>query len=165
MSTNNEVALRLALEALTKNSDRVTEIRMKADAIKALEIALSEREALASKQSDSVEQSVSVGEPVENRFVRELREYGKTNQGAYLFPSWDIHRALKYLDGYTTPYVPTGRQQRTAERKPLTDEQIAEAVGWVAGRGCKPLPIELQIARAIEAAHGIHPSDFKEKNT
>ena len=48
------------------------------------------------------------GEPVENRFVRELREYGKTNQGAYLFPSWDIHRALKYLDGYTTP------QQRTA---------------------------------------------------
>jgi hypothetical protein len=37
-------AMKLALEALTKNSDRVTEIRMKADAIKALE------EALASEQ-------------------------------------------------------------------------------------------------------------------
>ncbi len=41
------------------------------------------------------------------------------------------------------------------QRKPLTDEQIAEAVGWLPKHGCKPLPIELQIARAIEAAHGI----------
>lgn len=38
---------------------------------------------------------------------------------------------------------------------PLSDEQIAEACGWKAGLGCKPLPRELQIARAIETAHGI----------
>jgi hypothetical protein len=37
-------AMKLALEALTKNSDRVTEIRMKADAIKALEEALAKQE-------------------------------------------------------------------------------------------------------------------------
>ena len=42
-----------------------------------------------------------------------------------------------------------------AQRVPLSDEQIAEACGWKAGLGCKPLPRELQIARAIEAAHGI----------
>lgn len=42
-----------------------------------------------------------------------------------------------------------------AQRAPLTDEQIAEACGWKAGLGCKPLPRELRIARAIEAAHGI----------
>ena len=40
-------------------------------------------------------------------------------------------------------------------RKPLTDEQVAVACGWAADRGCKPLPQELRIARAIEAAHGI----------
>lgn len=42
-----------------------------------------------------------------------------------------------------------------AQRVPLSDEQIAEACGWKAGLGCKPLPRELQIARAIEAEHGI----------
>jgi len=62
------------------------------------------------------------GEPVENRFVRELREYGKTNQGAYLFPSWDIHRALKYLDGYTTP------QQPVIDKSAAI--RIATALGW-----------------------------------
>lgn len=41
------------------------------------------------------------------------------------------------------------------DRKPLTDEQIAEACGWKPGIGCKPLPQELRIARAIERAHGI----------
>jgi hypothetical protein len=40
-------------------------------------------------------------------------------------------------------------------REPLTEEQVAEACGWKAGMGCKPLPTELRIARAIEAAHGI----------
>jgi hypothetical protein len=93
------------------------------------------------------------GEPVENRFVRELREYGKTNQGSYLFPSWDIHRALKYLDGYTRPQP---------KREPLTDEQI-EAI-WDADTtsadDCQSLYYAKVIARAIEAAHGI-----KEKNT
>ena len=39
--------------------------------------------------------------------------------------------------------------------EPLTDEQVAAACGWAADRGCKPLPQELRIARAIEAAHGI----------
>lgn len=39
--------------------------------------------------------------------------------------------------------------------EPLTNEQVAVACGWAADRGCKPLPQELRIARAIEAAHGI----------
>jgi len=42
-------------------------------------------------------------EPVENRFVRELREYAKLNADLPLFPLWNVRRALKYLDGYTTP--------------------------------------------------------------
>jgi hypothetical protein len=42
-----------------------------------------------------------------------------------------------------------------APQEPLTDEQVAEACGWRAGLGCVPLPRELQIARAIELAHGI----------
>ncbi|MFM7009711.1 MAG: hypothetical protein ACKO0Z_10335 [Betaproteobacteria bacterium] len=46
---------------------------------------------------------------------------------------------------YTTP----------PQRQPLTDEQIAVACGWMPEKGCKPLPNELKIARAIEAAHGI----------
>ena len=41
------------------------------------------------------------------------------------------------------------------QRQPLTDEQIAVACGWMPEKGCKPLPNELKIARAIEAAHGI----------
>lgn len=40
-------------------------------------------------------------------------------------------------------------------REPLTEEQVAVACGWAADMGCKPLPLELRIARAIEAAHGI----------
>jgi hypothetical protein len=62
---------------------------------------------------------------------------------------------------YTTPYVPTERQQRTAERKPLTDEQIEACLHHVDEDGIGLFAF----ARAIEAAHGIHPSDFKEKNT
>ena len=42
-----------------------------------------------------------------------------------------------------------------AVREPLTDEQVAEACGWKAEMGCKPLPRELRIARAVERAHGI----------
>lgn len=42
-----------------------------------------------------------------------------------------------------------------AQRTPLSDEQIAEACGWKAELGCKPLPRELRIARAIEESHGI----------
>jgi hypothetical protein len=38
---------------------------------------------------------------------------------------------------------------------PLTEEQVAEACGWRAGLGLKPMPGELRIARAIERAHGI----------
>jgi hypothetical protein len=98
-------------------------------AIKALEEALA-------KQEQS--------EPVENRFVRELREYGKTNQGAYLFPSWDIHRALKYLDGYTTPQ----------QRKPLTHKQVYKL--WLARFETNEYDdVFMNFARAIEAAHGI----------
>jgi hypothetical protein len=46
----------------------------------------------------------------------------------------------------------------SAKRVPLTEEKIAEACGWKADMGCKPLPRELRIARAIEAAHGITES-------
>jgi len=49
---------------------------------------------------------------------------------------------------YTTPYVPTGRQQRIAERKPLTDEQkLAIERRWNGS--------VFQLIEEIEAAHGI----------
>lgn len=79
------------------------------------------------KQEQSTE---CVGEPVENRFVRELREYGKTNQGAYLFPSWDIHRALKYLHGYTTP------QPKQEQRSDSDSEHTGEPVAHTAVFNC-----------------------------
>jgi hypothetical protein len=53
--------------------------------------------------------------------------------------------------------VVTRRPIAPPQRKPLTDDQIAEACGWKARDEYKPkpLPHELKIARAIEAAHGI----------
>ena len=74
---------------------------------------------------------------------------------------------------YTTPYVPTGRQQR----KPLTDEQIKKAFeDWAKEnyvQGFEPYGDSyhnghtrnrwqgwLAASRAIEAAHGIHPKGF-----
>lgn len=39
------------------------------------------------------------------------------------------------------------------EREPLSEVEIAVACGW--RKGYSPLPKELHIARAIEAAHGI----------
>jgi hypothetical protein len=39
----------------------------------------------------------------ENLFVRDLREYAKRFHSAHLFTGWDVQRALKHLDGYTTP--------------------------------------------------------------
>lgn len=47
------------------------------------------------------------------------------------------------------------RAPQPVAREPLTEEQVAVACGWAADMGCKPLPRELRIARAIEAAHGI----------
>ena len=84
----------------------------------------------------------------ENRCVRELREFAKSNQGAYIFPSWDGHRVLKYL-GNTTP----------PQRKPLTDEQKQlKFVKW----GLIPANQSWQIQdwfyagiAYAEAAHGI----------
>jgi hypothetical protein len=69
---------------------------------------------------------------------------------------------------YTTPYVPEGRQQRPSRSdiKPLTDEHIF-AIGKELGLKCRlggNPNIDIDYARAIEAAHGIRPSDFKEKN-
>ena len=58
----------------------------------------------------------------ENRCVRELREFAKSNQGAYIFPSWDGHRVLKYLGNTTLP-----------QRKPLTDEDIFDNLNSVFG--------------------------------
>lgn len=54
--------------------------------------------------------------------------------------------------------------QPVAAQQPLTDEQVAEACGWKAGMGCKPLPHELRIARAIEQAHGIGAAAPKEQD-
>ena len=88
-------------------------------------------------------------QPVENRFVRELREYAKKFPAAYLFPSWDVQRALKYLDGYTRP--------QPAAWVGLTDEDALRL--WA---GDVPRPVMgknkvLAYARAIEAK-------LKEKN-
>jgi len=55
-------------------------------------------------------------EPLENRFVRELREYAKLNADLPLFPLWNVRRALKYLDGYTTPPAAQPEQKPVALR-------------------------------------------------
>lgn len=54
-----------------------------------------------------------------------------------------------------TALTERGKEALVEGRVPLTEEQVAEACGWKAGMACKPLPRELRIARAIEAAHGI----------
>lgn len=75
----------------------------------------------------------------ENRCVRELREFAKSNQGAYIFPSWDGHRVLKYL-GDTTP-----------QRKPLTDEEMLEILVGIDADTKRLPPGFKAFARAIEA--------------
>jgi hypothetical protein len=55
-------------------------------------------------------------EPVENRFVRELREYAKLNADIPLFPLWNVRRALKYLDGYTTPPAQPAQERNFCPR-------------------------------------------------
>jgi len=55
-------------------------------------------------------------EPVENRFVRELREYAKLNADIPLFPLWNARRALKYLDGYTALPAQPAQEQNFCSR-------------------------------------------------
>jgi hypothetical protein len=85
-------------------------------------------------------------------------------QGGYEEPSFrqlndhELGHGWEQYPLYTTPYVPTGRQQR----KPLTDEQI-ETIRQQPQHHKGEFDYEfdeLSFARAIEAAHGI-----KEKNT
>jgi hypothetical protein len=70
----------------------------------------------------------------------------------------DAASAKRIAEGLLAPAIELLERSEAPQpvvREPLTEEQVAEACGWKAGMGCKPLPTELRIARAIEAAHGI----------
>ena len=140
MSKSNEEAMRLALEALKKiliaHSEYGFTIK---PVIKALEKALAKQEQ---------------GEPVA-WYIREKDMLTRDANWVAEYP--DMCEPL-----YTTP------QQRPSLRdiKPLTDEQIDDAIwrshkvesnyaGWITDQ-------RRIWARAIEAAHGIRSSDFKE---
>jgi len=96
MSTSNEVAvMRLALEALQfMDSNYISLPQQGMQAIKALEEELAKQE-----------QSVSVGEPVAWMSEDECIVYTSKQVDGYF--------QHDHIPLYTTPYVPTGRQQRT----------------------------------------------------
>jgi hypothetical protein len=108
-------------------------------AIKAL------KEALA-KQSDSVEQSVSVGDPV--AYIRK-DQLQKAAQSPLLCEVTPEPRQDR-IGIYTKPYVPEGRQQR----KPLTKQQRIEIIESLEFENSQQ-----ELIDAVEAAH-----DIKEKN-
>ena len=140
-SNEVEATLRLALEALEScDAAHITDGGRQWYDEKLVDKAITAiKEALAQPEQEP-----------ENRCVRELREFAKSNQGAYIFPSWDGNRVLKYL-GDTTP------PQRTWVG--LTDEEIARVVSLA---GFAPdwaeAHIATQIVRVLEAK-------LKEKNT
>jgi len=147
MSTSNEKAMRLALEALKQMRAQTNFNHWHFDicdqAIKALEAALEAHKALA-KQSTKC-----LGEPV-----------AEVKENPYC-PEGHSDEITKYLPVgmklYTTP------QPAERKRKPLTDEQIMALLVEL----CVPTKYEgvtetfTAVVRTIEAAHGI----TKEKNT
>ena len=97
-------------------------------------------------QSDNIEQSVSVGEPV---------------MRIDWWPNADTERYITNMVAWE--HLPVGTLLYTTpqQRKPLTDEQIADIVIEMNGNE-PPALFWKDLTRAIEAAHGIRPSDFKE---
>ncbi len=118
------------------------------------------KEALASEQEQRSD-SEHTGEPVA-WYVERFPIQGTLRWGTPSPPSKFTHGdSIRYL--YTTPQPVT----ESHKRKPLTGKQIA-LIGakWHFNLLDKTGLQELyEYTRAIEAAHGIHPSDFKEKNT
>jgi hypothetical protein len=135
MSTNNEVALRLALEAL----ENTYALRDDVIAAKA-----SLRQAIA--EAEKQEPVAWMQEGQSELYVKDEKD----EKRGYVIPL------------YTTP--PQQRPSRS-DIKPLTDEQVDDLHGE-ANRGfCIEREDYFKAFRDAETAHGIHPSDFKEKNT
>jgi len=158
MNTSNEKAMRLALEALescgaghiTDGGNQWHDEKLVDKAIKALEIALSEREALAQSHSDVKQEPVAEphkGDPDKNienlleAYWRLAFDEGKTGE-SHGDAANEVLFALRYL--YTTP------QQRTWVG--LTDEE-ALAIDCMSDKTWV-----LLFTRAVEAK-------LKEKNT
>jgi hypothetical protein len=143
--------LKLALEALKKAQRQCHYYNIAPhlayeDAIKALEEALA-------KQEQSAQH---VGEPVAFKDVHKVwADYMDAHRDD--FPDrWAIfHAGWRSAEKYTTPYVPTGRQQL----KPLTDEQIDKAMAenkqTLIDAADNYWKMRRAYARIIEAAHGI----------
>jgi len=132
-----EDTLKLAYEALNYIDDNYMSLpKVGNEAIKSLEAALEAHKALASEQE---QRSVSehTGEPV-------AWALGNNIESDYVF--------TKETPLYTTPYVPTGRQQRTWVG--LTDEQKLDLVtNWFAELWA--IEKAMGLLDDYEAAHGI----------
>ena len=98
-----------------------------------------EIKALEEKLSEAREQ------PAQDEPVAKIVKTSRTDSGFRAV----VETGNKMLDLDTPLYT------RPQAREPLTDEQIADAVGWNVEAGGKALPREIRIARAIEQAHGI----------
>ena len=152
MSTSNEKALRLALEALATLTEghSIGGKTLGEKAIKALEAALTAHKALAQSRSDVKQEQRSVSEQISAQHVGEPvaeKVYDPEDDTAYIqyfIPHDLIPVGTKF---YTTPQ----------QRKPLTDEQI-ETIRQQPQHHKGEFDYEfneLSFARAIEAAHGI----------
>lgn len=62
----------------------------------------------------------------------------------------------------TTPPQPQSQARGLSQSKPLTDEQMKKI--WYSTKSIMDWYSFQEVTRAIEEAHGIHPTDFKEKN-
>ena len=143
-------AMKLALEALTKNSDRVTEMRARVHAITAL------REALAKQPA-----------PVQQEPVAYIHRQGNHYEVSERFLS-DDEKARGWTEEplYTSPPAQPQRQPLTDEQKDAARYQhikgMARAMSldisgnhyWtVALHGIRGPSLDEAIDRAIEAAH------------
>ena len=90
------------------------------------------------------EQSVSVGEPeLVTAAQKVIEELGTSTDGLQ-----ELYQSLKL---YTTPQP---------KREPMTRDDLWKL--WCNAKAESEYLFWWEFARAIEAAHGIHPSDFKE---
>jgi hypothetical protein len=152
-------ASKLALEALKDNqhlvadNERHTYIMEYSGIIEQLEAALAQSQSDVKQSTKCVEQrsdSEQLGEP----YAYEIQE----GDSFTLVYSEAVHKYKTVPEDSIVATLYTTPQQRTAERKPLTEEQLIDL--W-------PSLIMHQhtyaFARAIEAAHGItSDTDFKE---
>jgi len=167
-------AMNLALEALNNSVDLVIEDAYNAEklygnyptrqgkvgglkvlaenhkeAIKALEEALAKQEGQSNfcPQCEALARELKAAKQEQGEPVAHMNQNGVIHEAGYDWAPTNILRPLVFGD--TTPQ----------QRKPLTDEQIANIVIEMNGNE-PPALFWKDLTRAIEAAHGI-----KEKNT